>query len=255
MVVTIRNLSKVYPGNIKALTDLSFDIQLGECFGILGPNGAGKSTLLKLLKGLLRPTSGLISIKDMIIDPHTDNQKIKGLTGYLPEDPPEFPTLTAYEYLSMVAILYKVPKRKSVERIDRFLNFFRLKDWAYKPLGSFSEGMKQKVHWIATLIHDPPLILLDDPLRALDVHSFQIIVGLLDRLKELRKTILLSTHYLTLVEKACDRLVIIHKGRLLNIGTIQNILTKTGRTDLYEAYLTLFPQNGLPSEDVVKLVI
>ncbi|MFX0052508.1 MAG: ABC transporter ATP-binding protein [Candidatus Hermodarchaeota archaeon] len=255
MVVTIRNLSKVYPGNIKALTDLSFDIQLGECFGVLGPNGAGKSTLLKVLKGLLRPTTGLISIKDMIIDRHTDNQKIKGLTGYLPEDPPEFPTLTANEYLSMVAILYKVPKRKSVERIDRFLNFFRLKDWADKPLGSFSEGMKQKVHWIATLIHDPPLILLDDPLRALDVHSFQTIVGLLDRLKELGKTILLSTHYLTLVEKTCDRLAIIHKGCLLSIGTIQDILTETNGTDLYEAYLTLFPQNGLSSEDITKLLI
>jgi ABC-2 type transport system ATP-binding protein len=255
MVVTIKNLSKVYSGSIKALTDFTLSIQQGECFGVLGPNGAGKSTLLKLLKGLLRPTSGSYSIKDVTIDPYTDNKKVKGLTGYLPEDPPEFPTLKAHEYLSMVAILYKVPKRKTEERIDRLIEFFRLKDWVHKPLGILSEGMKQKIHWIATLIHDPPVILLDDPLRALDVHSFQTIVGLLDHLKKLGKTILLSTHYLTLVEKTCDRLAILHKGRLLSIGSVQDILTETNGTDLYEAYLKLFPQNGLPSEDVVKLVL
>lgn len=255
MVVTINKLSKIYSNGIEALVDISLSIQSGECFGVLGPNGAGKTTLLKLLKGLLQPTSGSFSIKDVTIDPYTDNQKVKELTGYLPEDPPEFPTLTAYEYLSMVAILYKVSKRKGDERIKRFLNLFRLDDWAHRPLGSFSEGMKQKVHWIATLIHDPPLILLDDPLRALDVHSFHLITGLLGRLKDLGKTIVLSTHYLILVERTCERLAIIHKGRLLTIGAIQDILTKTNSLDLYDAYLKLFPQNGLPTEDVIKLVI
>ncbi|MHA2226851.1 MAG: ABC transporter ATP-binding protein [Candidatus Hodarchaeales archaeon] len=255
MVVTINKLTKIYPSGIKALIDLSFDIQPGECFGVLGPNGAGKSTILKLLKGLLRPTSGAFSINNVTIDPYTDNQKIKGLTGYLPEDPPEFPTLTAYEYLSMVAILNKVPKKKHEESIGRFLEYFGLKSWVHKPMGSFSEGMKQKVHWIATLLHNPPLILLDDPLRALDVHSFQIITDLLDRLKDLGKTILISTHYLTLVEKTCNRIAIIHKGRLLKIGTLQNLLAETGGTDLNEAYLKLFPQDELPSEDLIKLVI
>ncbi|MFW9995964.1 MAG: ABC transporter ATP-binding protein [Candidatus Odinarchaeota archaeon] len=254
MVLITDNLTKVFPGDFMALSSISLKISSNECFGILGPNGAGKTTLLKILKGLLVPTTGSVSIEGVEIDSSSDTSKIKRFTGYLPEDPPDFPMMTARDYLSMVAILYGVPPSKAGERIQMFLDIFGLPSWGDKPLGSFSEGMKQKIHWAATLIHDPPIILLDDPLRALDIHSFKLITELLERLKKLGKTVIISTHYLSLVEKACDRVAIIHSGKLVLTGTIQDILAETGRNDLYESYLEIFP-GGIPSEDIERLVI
>jgi ABC-2 type transport system ATP-binding protein len=253
MSVTISNLNKIFQGEIQALNSLSIDIKKGETFGLLGPNGAGKTTLLKILKGLIKPSSGHFSIENIITDFKTYNNKIKKFTGYLPENPPIFPSMTAHEYLTIVAILYEVPKAIINERIQNLLHYFNLIEWEHKTLNSFSEGMLQKIHWAATLIHNPPIILLDDPLRALDVHSFEMIVKLMNQMKKLDKTIIVSTHYLALVEKVCDKIAIISLGQLVTVGTIPDILKQSNSTNLVEAYLKLFPSE-LPSEDTEELI-
>jgi len=253
-IIQINNLSKIYQGDFKAIKNLTLEIKEGEIFGLVGPNGAGKTTLLKILKGVLTQSLGSFSINNHLIEPNKDTTKIKSFTGYLSESPPQFKTLTAQEYLYMVGILYKVPDTKIESRIKHLVHFFDLEEWIHTPLKIFSEGMLQRIHWAATLIHNPPIILLDDPLRALDVHSFQLILNLMDQLKKIGKTIIVASHYLSLVEKVCDRIAVLSQGRLITSGTIQEILKKSTKDDLTEAYLSFFP-TGLPDGDIGNLVV
>ncbi|MFX1533838.1 MAG: ABC transporter ATP-binding protein [Promethearchaeota archaeon] len=254
MSLRVEKLTKTYPGDFTAIADISLTVNPGECVGLIGPNGAGKTTTLKIIKGILSPTTGNFSINNVSYDRKTNNTELKGLTGFLPEDARVIAYLTVYQYLELVAVLYNVPRALANERIDQFLRLFDLEKRKHWHLEALSEGMKRKVLWVATLIHDPPLVLLDDPLHALDVQSFLNVIELINRLKELKKSILVSTHYLALVEKTCDRIVFISEGRVIKVGTINEILKDTNTPDIYDAYSKIVPSLSSP-EDFKRLTL
>ena len=252
MGLKVENVSKVYLNGFKAISDISFQVQPSQVFGLIGPNGAGKTTIIKVLKGILKPTSGTFSIENVKFNYSTNNAPIKRLTGYLAEDSIILPFLTIIEYLEVISILYEVPKQKAKDRIERLIRLFGLDERKNDQLNMLSEGMRQKVQWIATLVHDAPFILLDDPLRSLDVRSFQLVVGLINRLKELNKSILLATHYLALVENTCDKVAFLQEGQIVITGTIKNICRATNTSSIYEAYLQVYP-NPSAEEDIKQI--
>ncbi len=237
-MIRIDNLTKIYPQNHVGILQLSLIIKTGQVFGLLGPNGAGKSTLIKILKGVFKPTSGTFAINNISYDPKKDNRDLKRQTGYLPEENLLLPFLSVREYLKVIGILYEVETKEIRRRVTQLLKLFDLFEYQNQEINALSEGMKQKVLWIATLIPNTPVILLDDPLRALDVHSFELIVSLIRRLKELSKTILLATHYISLIEKTCDNVAFIKAGKIVETCSIEN---GDNTIDLYNRYLKLFP--------------
>lgn len=223
MSVIVEDVSKIY-GNQQALNNISFSVDSGSVLGILGPNGAGKSTLLKIITGYLLPTSGMVKINDLKVDP--DNQSIKGLIGYLPENNPLYPDLYVREYLRLIAGIYKIPKRNL--RIEETIEMTGLGNEATKKIGVLSKGYRQRVGLAQALLHDPALLILDEPTSGLDPGQLVEIRQLIRNISS-NKTVLLSTHIMQEVEAICDRVLILNQGRVVAIETPDNIKKITPR--------------------------
>ncbi len=217
MSVIVEDVSKIY-GNQQALNNISFSVDSGSVLGILGPNGAGKSTLLKIITGYLLPTSGMVKINDLKVDP--DNLSIKRLIGYLPENNPLYPDLYVREYLRLMAGIYKIPKRNL--RIEETIEMTGLCNEATKKIGVLSKGYRQRVGLAQALLHDPALLILDEPTSGLDPGQLVEIRQLIRNISS-NKTVLLSTHIMQEVEAICDRVLILNQGRVVAIETPDNI--------------------------------
>jgi ABC-2 type transport system ATP-binding protein len=233
-------LSKYYGkgGEIKAVDELDLEVFQGETFGLLGPNGAGKTTTVRLLNCIIKPTSGTATVKDY--DILQDETEVKRVTGLLAESPGLYEKLSAYEFLEFMGALYDVPGDVLDERIDDLLKLFGLGERRDYLLEGYSRGMKQKVLIASALIHDPPILFLDEPTSMLDPRAALTVKDLIQKLADTAgKTIFICSHILPVVEELCDRIGIIHKGRLIALGTIDEIIAQTKTETLEEAFIAI----------------
>jgi ABC-2 type transport system ATP-binding protein len=214
--IFIDGLSKEY-GELRALDSVSFEIEAGEVFGVLGPNGAGKTTLIRTLMGLSIASSGHASILGM--DSFTDRVELKRHIGYLADVPFFYDYLTGHELLRFMAEMHRLPSGQAAERAERLLAELQLTDAANDFVTSYSLGMKKKMGLALALLHEPTVLILDEPTTGLDPHSSLQVRQLIRRYADSGRTVLLSTHWLDMAESVCDRVGIIHHGRLVANGT------------------------------------
>lgn len=224
-VIKVENVSKYYKNAageryLKALDDFSIQVEEGEIFGLLGPNGSGKTTLLKLLLGLIFPTKGKLSVLGK--DPRDIRSKMK--IGYLPEQPYFYDFLTPLELLNFYGSLFGMNSQARKNRISFLLEKLGLKGFEKMRIRNFSKGMLQRVGLAASLINDPELLFLDEPTLGLDPIGTLEVQAFLLELKAKGKTIFLSSHLLSQVQDSCDRVAIIHKGKLLRQGRLDDLL-------------------------------
>lgn len=232
-MIVINGLTK-YFGQKAAVEQLSLQVNPGEIFGFLGPNGAGKTTTVKMLTGMLKPTSGTAEVAgyDILEKP----LEVKKRIGCVPESGELFETLTAWEYLELVADLHHLERQSARSRMEEFLNLFGLFDEREQRLNTFSKGMKQKVLFTAALLHNPQVLFLDEPLTGLDANTALIIKELLKQFSTQAKTIVFCSHVLEVVERICSRIAIINLGELIVQGTPEEILRQTGQPSLEQAF-------------------
>jgi len=227
-------LSKRF-GPVVAADDVTFAVKPGEVVGLLGPNGAGKTTVLRMLAGVLTPTAGEARIGGY----GTEGEafELKRRLGFLSGDTALYQRLTPREVLRYFGRLHELPKRTLADRIEVLVRRFRMQDFADQPCGKLSAGQKQRANIARAFLHDPPALVLDEPTTSLDVVTGRF---LLDAFREARgagKAILFSTHLLGDAESLCDRVVLIHHGRLLDQGTVAEICARAGARNLTEAFL------------------
>ncbi len=243
-MITVDQLTKRF-GAQTAVDSLSFQIPGGQIIGFLGPNGAGKSTTLRMLTGMIEPTSGSATICGF--DLRTNPMEVKRHVGFVPDSGAVFESLTGLEYLEMVAALYGIPAEAARARIEQFITFFDLsfETLTDKLLGAYSKGMRRKVVITSALLHNPPVVFFDEPLDGLDANAAVGFKALIQTLAREGKTIVYSSHILDVVERVCDRVIIIDKGKLLldgkpselvathNSGTLEKLFTQmTGGAEL-----------------------
>ncbi|NLX69569.1 MAG: ABC transporter ATP-binding protein [Clostridiales bacterium] len=221
-MVKITNLSKSYNrGAVKAVDNLNLHVKPGEIFGFLGPNGAGKTTTIKMMVGLLNPDQGSIFINDY--DNQRDPIAAKRSIGYVPDSPEVYDRLTGLEYLDFMANVYEVSPDEKKKRISYFLEMFDLVDAANDLIKSYSHGMKQKIVLTGALLHNPALWIMDEPMVGLDPRSSHLLKELMREHCDRGNTVFFSTHILEVAERLCDRIGIIHKGKLIAIGTLEEL--------------------------------
>lgn len=226
-MISVKNLTKYY-GDFQALKGISFEIKSGEIVGILGPNGAGKSTTLRILTCYFNPTSG-----DAIIDGKSildEENNVKKIIGYLPESAPLYNDMCVFDYLVYMADIQELERSKLNERLHYVVNVCGLKEVISKPIGELSKGYKQRVGLAGAIIHDPKILILDEPTNGLDPNQ---IVEIRELIKELgkEKTVLVSTHILSEVEATCSRAIIINKGNIIADDTPENLSLNFGNND------------------------
>ena len=219
-MLEVRNLTKIYTRRA-AVDDVSFTIRPGEILGYLGPNGSGKSTTVKMLTGLLEPSRGLILYQGNNI--RQDLIGYKKILGYVPEEPDLYSYLTGREYLQLVGRLRCLPARTLESRIDQLLNLLSLHEHRYSPMSSYSKGMKQKILISAALLHNPDLLVFDEPLSGLDVTTALVFKNLIRALARQGKIILYSSHVLEVVEKVSTSVIILRKGCVVANDSVEHL--------------------------------
>jgi len=218
--VEVSHLSKSYNGQ-SVVNDISFDISKGEVFGLIGPNGAGKTTIIRMLLDIIRPDSGDIRILN-----DTLSGELKNKIGYLPEERGLYKKLTVMETLQYLGSLKNM---KSKDRASMFLDKMGMLPHKDKKISELSKGMQQKIQLIAALIHDPEFIILDEPFSGLDPVNMKLVKDLIIELGNEGKTILISTHMMDQVERMCDRIFMIHKGKGVLYGSVDEIRSRYGK--------------------------
>jgi len=226
-VIKMKSITKLY-GNLASVDNLSLDVAEGEILGIIGPNGAGKTTTLKMMVGLLKPTSGTIEVMGRNVN--KNSRDIKHHIGYLPEESPLYENMTVSQYLTFFSELYRIPRRLAKERIDSLLSSLKLNE-KDKKAGELSKGMKRKVAIARALLHDPSILILDEPNSGLDPLTSFFVIDYLKKVNKSGKTIVLSAHNLFHIEYICDRVAIIKNGKLYMCDTIKSIRDKLGKRE------------------------
>ena len=237
--IVVDGLRKVFRGKT-AVDGISLRVGRGRFFGFLGPNGAGKSTTIKMLTGLLRPTAGEAAIEGL--DLRRDLLAIKRIIGVLPEELPLYERLSGEEYLLFAGRMYGLTRAETRRRTDELLSFLSLEDDRGKLIVDYSQGMKKKVALAASLIHSPRVLFLDEPLNGIDPVSGRVVTDLLRRLASKGVTLFFTTHVLDVVERLCDEVAIIDRGRIVAQGTLDQIRARReGGQDatLEDAFLKL----------------
>lgn len=219
-------------GDLEAVKALDLDIAAGEVVGLLGPNGAGKSTTVRMLVGLLAPTEGSVSIAGIRVD--QDPIGAKAHIGYVPDGAPLYPNLSPNQLLRLVTGLFQVPEDLAHERSQHLLKHFELLDRADDPVGQYSRGMRQKVALACALIHHPKLLILDEPLSGLDAPSASLIKEVLRGWADEGGAVLYTSHLLDVVERVCDRMVIIDRGQVVGEGSLQALRDQAGSSGTLE---------------------
>jgi ABC-2 type transport system ATP-binding protein len=218
--VELKDVTKRY-NEIVAVNKLNLTISTGEIFGLLGPNGSGKSTTLKMLLGLVQPTAGSVNV--LGLDVQKQPVEVKRLVGYVPESPTIYEFLTGIEYLDFIADIYGVPTAEKKQRITEYLKALQLEGREGDMINSYSDGMKKKISLISAFIHKPKLLILDEPLNALDPRSARIVKEFLYELKTQGVTTIMSTHVLEIAQALCDRIGIMYQGQLLALGNMDEL--------------------------------
>ena len=242
-MIELKNLTKKY-GDFQAVNDLNLSIQKGEVFGFIGPNGAGKTTTIKMMGGILEPTNGTVTIAGVSMQAEPEIAKSK--IGFIPDRPYLYEKLTGMEFLRFTADLYGVSEDTFQATAYNILKNFSLTDWADELIESYSHGMKQRLIMSAALLHNPEVIIVDEPMVGLDPAAIIMVKKLLKTLADQGVTIFMSTHTLKVAEDICDRIGVIHKGNLIALGTTTELQRKTNvtETDLERVFLNL--TNNVP---------
>lgn len=222
-VVRLDHLVKQYPNAPKpAVSNMTLEIPEGAVFGLLGPNGAGKSTTVMMLCGLMRPDSGSVAVMGLDMQGH--GAEVRKKIGVAPQEIALFPTLTAYENLVYFGRMYGLKSSHIQAQIKKYLSVFNLQEKAHKQVGTFSGGMKKRLNLIAALLHQPKLVILDEPTAGVDVQSRNMILDFLTDLKSEGTSIIYSSHVLEEAERICTHLGIIDEGRVLQTGTRSTVM-------------------------------
>jgi ABC-2 type transport system ATP-binding protein len=237
-MIELKHLTKAY-GNHSAVQGLSLSIGKGEIFGFIGPNGAGKTTTIKMMGGVMAPTAGSVTIAG--IDMHAQPQEAKRRIGFIPDRPFLYEKLTGLEFLRFTADIYGVAEERFGEKAAATLGLFSLTDWSNDLIESYSHGMKQRLIMAAALLHDPEVLIVDEPMVGLDPLAIIMVKKLFRQLAGRGVTIFMSTHTLTVAEDICDRIGILSRGRLLASGTVEELRREANvrSADLEQVFLNL----------------
>jgi len=235
-IIRIQNLNKFY-GTKHVLKDISIDIEPGQVIGYIGPNGAGKSTTVKILAGLLADFTGEVFVKG--IDIRTNPVEVKSLIGFVPELAELYDVLTPNEFLSLMGSLYNLPEEVVTDRAGKMLDAFGLSGNMNQRMDTFSKGMKQKVLITSGLLHNPEIIILDEPLSGLDANSVIIVKELIDKLAKSGKTIFYSSHMMDVVEKVSNRIILIDQGEVVADGSIDELRQLQNKDSLEDIFAGL----------------
>jgi ABC-2 type transport system ATP-binding protein len=252
-MLEVRLLTKRYSG-ITVVDRVSFTIRPGEILGYLGPNGAGKSTTVKMLTGLIEPTSGDIELNGC--DVRGDFKSLQRRLGYVPEEPHLYPHLSGREYLQLVGRLRGLPRRVLEPKMDELLRLIGLWEDRLSPLASYSKGMRQKILLLAALLHDPELLILDEPFSGLDVNAAMILRSLLHSLAARGKMILYSSHVLEVVEKVCHAVLILRKGHVVahdSVAHLRELMSKSSLESVF-AQLTQAEDTNVIAQRILDVV-
>jgi ABC-2 type transport system ATP-binding protein len=236
--VELKSVVKRY-NEILAVNQIDLAIKTGEIFGLLGPNGSGKSTTLKMLIGLVQPDSGSANV--LGVDVQKDPVAVKQLVGYVPESPRLYEFLTGIEYLDFIGDIYGMPASEKQSRITEYLKALQLEGREGDMINGYSDGMKQKIALISAFLHRPKLLILDEPLSALDPRSARIIKDFLHQLKNQGVTTIMSTHVLEIAQAVCDRIGIMYQGKILALGNMKELreMAKLPDSGLEDIFLKL----------------
>ena len=238
-IIEIINLSKTYKGSkVPAINNISLNIEQGEVFGLLGPNGAGKTTTISILCGLFAPTNGEVYIDGLSVT--KDKEQVKTLIGIVPQDIALYPSLTAYENLRFIGRMYGLKGKVLTGRIHKYAELLGMDDSLRKQVKTFSGGMKRRINLVAGLLHDPKIVILDEPTVGVDVQSRNQIVEYLQELNKSGTTIIYTSHYLQEAECLCTRVAFIDDGNIIKLGSPKELVTGTdGCSTLEEVFLQL----------------
>ncbi len=230
MSIKVQSLSKFY-GDKEVLSDFSIEIQTGEIYGILGPNGSGKTTLLRIMAGISQFDRGTVSIDG--IDAKLDQIGIRKIVGYVPETPYLYESLTPYEYFSFVGSIREIPKDIAERRAGDLTRAFGMEEYNDQFIGSLSFGTRQKVSIIASLIHAPKILILDESINGLDPQSAKIFRDLLRSLSQDGMTVVFSTHILEIAENVCEEIAIMKSGKIVAQGKTSELLKERNLEDVF----------------------
>lgn len=238
-IISIKNLRKSY-GAKRVLDGISLDVHPGQVIGYIGPNGAGKSTTVKILCGIIQEYEGEVMVAGR--DLRSNLQEVKRMVGYVPELAEMYDLLTPREYLGFVGKLYSLPDELIAERAERFLGAFGLGTHMEQRMDTFSKGMRQKVLITSGLLHNPSIVILDEPLSGLDANAVILVKELLQVMKQEGKTIIYCSHMMDVVERVSDRIVLINEGRIIAAGTIEEL--RQGGDDTLERIFSKLTAGG-----------
>ncbi|MDE0864976.1 MAG: ATP-binding cassette domain-containing protein [Rubripirellula sp.] len=239
-MLIVESLTKSFPldeGEVRAVDELSFSVQPGEVFGLLGPNGAGKTTTLRMVLGLVKPDSGYAEVDGYRT---ADNPiAVKSRLGFVSASDGVYPWLSVREMLLYFADLYDVPPIKAAARCEHLAELMGITSLLDRRAGTLSTGQRQRVTLVRGLIHDPPVMLLDEPTRGLDVVGVQTIFEYIEHLREVGKSVVVCTHRLDEAERLCDRFGLLHAGRMQQTGTLEQLRQQSGHNHLVEMFVEL----------------
>jgi ABC-2 type transport system ATP-binding protein len=249
-MLEIKGLTKRY-SHTTAVDNVSFRIDPGEVYGYLGPNGSGKTTTVKMLTGLLEPSAGAIFFNGR--DIRSDLIGYRRRLGYVPEEPHLYPYLSGKEYLELVGRLRSIPERTLAAKVEGLLELFDLGAYRYSPISSYSKGMKQKILICAALLHNPEVLIFDEPLSGLDVTSVLVFQDVVKSLAAEGKIILYTSHILELIEKLCSRVMILHRGRVVANDRVERLRDLMKLPSLEEIFRELVVEED--TERVAKNIV
>ena len=232
-MLELRKLTKRY-NRVPAVENINITLEPGVVYGYLGPNGSGKTTTVRMLTGLLKPSQGHIFYQGRDIT--EDLVEYRKYLGYVPEEPLLYPYMSGYEYLQLVGRLRSIPQAALDRKVERLFDLFSLRGRRHSPISAYSKGMKQKVLVCAALMHDPDILIFDEPLSGLDVTSVLILRSVVHSLASEGKIILYSSHILEVVEKVCSRVIILHKGRVVaneNVSRLRDLMHSPSLEDVF----------------------
>ena len=245
-MIEVKNVTKVFDsrkkGKVTAVKDISFEVKKGEIFGLLGPNGAGKTTSLRMISTLMKPTKGTIRVNgfDVVKEP----KKVRKGLGFLTSDMKLYDTLTPRELLEFFGRLNHLSEDTIEKRTEEISEYLDMKGFLDKKVGKLSTGMKQKAAISISLIHDPNVIVFDEPTNGLDVITAHTVMELLKDFRKRGKTILISTHVMSVAEKLCDKIGILLKGELKAIGALDDLRKRFGMMELEDIFFALVGEMG-----------
>ncbi len=244
-MIQVTGLTKAYPdsstGLFKALDNVSFYANPGEIFGLLGPNGAGKTTALRVLSTVLKPTSGIVRVNGFDVTTHAD--EVRHSIGFVSSNTAIYDRMTAWEMVEYFGRLYGIAEARLKDRMHEVFEELSMMDYRDIAGGRMSTGMRQKVSIARAIIHDPPVLIFDEASLGLDVIVARALLGIIDRLRDKGKCIIFSTHVMREVERLCDRVGILYRGRILAMGTLQELTEQTQESDFEEMFFSLLQKS------------